>query len=182
MNKDKINQLENLTEEEKKAVLDILNEYSNKGTSDIYQNLIYADYKEIPVDIDTFLHDPRYLGKGLVDDEGRFTVFPYWEKKLKELFPNNLDTTYNNVILTGQGISNISKSDIAGKINLNIPVKIATGRLISTVRPEYRTSYALVRYIAARPFVKSVSNSIDNQTNENIFKTIIERVKEFFYS
>lgn len=101
MNKDKINQLENLTEEEKKAVLDILNEYSNKGTSDIYQNLIYADYKEIPVDIDTFLHDPRYLGKGLVDDEGRFTVFPYWEKKLKELFPNNLDTTYNNVILTG---------------------------------------------------------------------------------
>lgn len=101
MDKDKINQLENLTEEEKKAVLDILNEYSNKGTSDIYQNLIYADYKEIPVDIDTFLHDPRYLGKGLVDDEGRFTVFPYWEKKLKELFPNNLDTTYNNVILTG---------------------------------------------------------------------------------
>lgn len=101
MNKDKINQLENLTEEEKKAVLDILNEYSNKGTSNIYQNLIYADYKEIPVDIDTFLHDPRYLGKGLVDDEGRFTVFPYWEKKLKELFPNNLDTTYNNVILTG---------------------------------------------------------------------------------
>ena len=85
-------------------------------------------------------------------------------------------------MLTGQGISNISKSDIAGKINLNIPVKIATGRLISTVRPEYRTSYALVRYIAARPFVKSVSNSIDNQTNENIFKTIIERVKEFFYS
>ena len=60
MNKDKINQLENLTEEEKTAVLDILNEYSNKGTSDIYQNLIYADYKEIPVDIDTFLHDPRY--------------------------------------------------------------------------------------------------------------------------
>ena len=101
MNKDKINQLENLTEEEKKAVLDILNEYSNKGTSNIYQNLIYADYKEIPVDIDTFLHDPRYLGKGLVDAEGRFTVFPYWEKKLKELFPNNLDTTYNNVILTG---------------------------------------------------------------------------------
>ena len=101
MNKDKINQLENLTEEEKKAVLDILNEYSNKGTSDIYQNLIYADYKEIPVEIDTFLHEPKYLGKGLVDDEGRFTVFPYWEKKLKELFPNNLDTTYNNVILTG---------------------------------------------------------------------------------
>ena len=100
----------------------------------------------------------------------------------KDITNRGVKSRINNVVLTGQGISNISKSDIAGKINLNIPVKIATGRLISTVRPEYRTSYALVRYIAARPFVKSVSNSIDNQTNENIFKTIIERVKEFFYS
>ena len=42
--------------------------------------------------------------------------------------------------LTGQGITNINKSDVAGKIALNIPVKISTGRLISTVRPEYRLS------------------------------------------
>lgn len=88
----------------------------------------------------------------------------------------------NNVILTGQGIVNINKSDVAGKINLNIPVKISTGRLISTVKPTYRTSYALVRYIAARPFVKSVSSSIDTQSNENFVKTILGRVKDFFYS
>jgi hypothetical protein len=71
---------------------------------------------------------------------------------------------------------------VAGKITLNIPVKISTGRLVSTVRPEYRTSYSLIRYIAARPFVKSVSSSIDVQSNENIFKTIVARVKDFFYS
>ena len=88
----------------------------------------------------------------------------------------------NNVVLTGQGIVNISKSDVAGKINLNIPVKMSTGRLISTIKPEFRTSYALVRYIAARPYVKSVSSSIDRQPNESIFRTIIDRVKEFFYS
>lgn len=100
----------------------------------------------------------------------------------KDITNQGIKARINNVILTGQGISSISKSDVAGKINLNIPVKIATGRLISTVRPEFRTSYSLVRYIAARPFVKSVSNSIDNQTNENVFKTILERIKEFFYS
>ena len=77
---------------------------------------------------------------------------------------------------------NINKSDVAGKINLNIPVKISTGRAINTVKPIYRTSYALVRYIAARPFAKTVSSSIDTQNNESFIKTVIERIKEFFYS
>ena len=84
--------------------------------------------------------------------------------------------------MTGQGIVNISKSDVAGKINLNIPVKISTGRAISTVKAVYRTSYALVRYIAMRPFTKSVSSDIDTQNNENFLKNIFERIKEFFYS
>ena len=88
----------------------------------------------------------------------------------------------NNVILTGQGITNINKSDVAGKIILNIPVKISTGRLVSTVRPEYRTAYALVRYIASRPFAKNLSSSIDSKSKENIFQNILERIKEFFYS
>ena len=100
----------------------------------------------------------------------------------KDITNQGLKPKINNVVLTGQGIVNINKSDVAGKINLNIPVKISTGRAVSTVKPIYRTSYALVRYIAARPFAKSVSSNIDTQNNENIFKTIIERIKEFFYS
>ncbi len=112
------------------------------------------------------------------------------EARIEEMFAIiNRDITaqgikqkINNVVLTGQGIVNINKSDVAGKINLNIPVKISTGRAISTVKPSYRTSYALVRYIAAKPFAKTVSSSIDTQTDESFFKTIIERIKEFFYS
>lgn len=100
----------------------------------------------------------------------------------KDLNNQGIKSRINNVILTGQGIINISKSDVAGKINLNIPVKISTGRLIGTTRPAYRTSYALVRYIASRPFTKTVSSSIDTKSNENILKNIFERIKEFFYS
>ena len=100
----------------------------------------------------------------------------------KDITNQGLKQKINNVVLTGQGIVNINKSDVAGKINLNIPVKISTGRAISTVKPAYRTSYALVRYIAARPFAKTVSSSIDTQNNESFIKTIFERVKEFFYS
>ena len=100
----------------------------------------------------------------------------------KDITNQGIKQKINNVVLTGQGIININKSDVAGKINLNIPVKISTGRAISTVKAAYRTSYALVRYIAARPFAKTVSSSIDTQNDENFFKNIIERIKEFFYS
>ncbi len=100
----------------------------------------------------------------------------------KDITNHGLKQKINNVILTGQGIVNINKSDVAGKINLNIPVKISTGRAISTVKPAYRTSYALVRYIAARPFAKTVSSSIDTQNNESFIKNVLEKIKEFFYS
>ena len=100
----------------------------------------------------------------------------------KDITLQNIKPRVNNVILTGQGISNINKSDVAGKIILNIPVKMATGRLISTVKPTYRTAYALVRYIASKPFTKSVSSSIDTEGEESFIKTIFGKIKEFFYT
>ena len=100
----------------------------------------------------------------------------------KDITNQGLKSRINNVILTGQGITNINKSDVAGKIALNIPVKISTGRAVSTVKPEYRTSYALIRYIASRPFAKSVSSKIDTNSKESFWKMIISRIKEFFYS
>ena len=99
-----------------------------------------------------------------------------------DIISQGIKAKINNVILTGQGITNISKSDVAGKIALNIPVKMSTGRLISTVKPSFRTAYSLVRYIAARPFAKSVSSNIDTVLEENVFKMLIDRIKEFFYS
>ena len=100
----------------------------------------------------------------------------------KDITTNGIKSRVNNVVLTGQGITNINKSDVAGKIILNIPVKFATGRLISTVRPAYRTAFALIRYIAGRPFAKTVSSSIDTKSEENGFRKVIDRIKEFFYS
>ena len=100
----------------------------------------------------------------------------------KDVSKEGIKSNINNVILTGQGITTISKSDVAGKIILNIPVKISTGRLISTIKPSYRSSYALVRYISSRPFAKSVSSSIDIKTNESFLRIVMERIKEFFYT
>ena len=57
--------LDNLSEEEKTMVLSILKEVSEKGHSELLDDLKYADFEEVPVDIDTFLDDDNYLGQGL---------------------------------------------------------------------------------------------------------------------
>lgn len=98
--------LNNLSPEERALALEILKEYSQDGQSAILENLKYSDFEEIPVDIMTFISDEKYLGRGLyiVDDytgERKCTVFPYWLEKLQEIFPDNLTTRYNTVILTG---------------------------------------------------------------------------------
>ena len=92
--------LDGLSEQEKKVLLDTLSKLS-EGDNTLLNELTYADFAEIPVDVETFLHDKRYLGNGLIDSENRFTLFPYWEEMLKKLFPNNMETRYNNLILTG---------------------------------------------------------------------------------
>ena len=101
----------------------------------------------------------------------------------KDITAQGLKQRINNVVLTGRGIANIRKSDVVGKVVLNIPVKMSTGRATSTVRPGYRTVYALVRYIASRQFAKNVSSNIDTQSEKsNVLKNVLEKVKDFFYS
>lgn len=103
--------LEGLSEKEKEYALSILKEFSEKGKSEKYEDLLYNDYSEIPVDISTFIHDKRYLGNAMYDKEGRFTVFPFWEEKLKDIFPTNIETNYNTIVFTGA--IGLGKSTIA---------------------------------------------------------------------
>lgn len=95
-------ELSNLSEQERKLALEILKEYSQKGCSEQFNKILYEDYEEIPVDIETFLYEPKYLGRGLVNSEGKMTVFPYWIKTLKKLFPDPLQpSAYNTLALSG---------------------------------------------------------------------------------
>lgn len=100
----------------------------------------------------------------------------------KEITMQGLKNNINNVILTGEGITNINKCDMAGKIILNIPVKISNARLITTIKPVYRTSYSLVRYVSSRAFTKKVSSTIDAKSEKSILKNVLEKVRDFFYS
>ena len=113
--------LDGLSPEERALALEILNELSESGESTLFNNLKYEDFDEIPVDIMTFISDERYLGRGLylVDDatgERKCTVFPYWIETLKDIFPDNLTTKYNTIILSGS--IGLGKSFVAVIIQL----------------------------------------------------------------
>ena len=54
MNYTNLDELNNLSEKEKKLALKILEEYSKQGSSTKLNELIYSDYEEIPVSIKDF--------------------------------------------------------------------------------------------------------------------------------
>ena len=94
--------LDGLSAEEKEYALKILTDIATTGQSKDFDDLKYSDYDEIPVDIETFLKDPMYLGKGLVNQEGKFTVYPYWVQALKKIFPDPTQpATVNTLALSG---------------------------------------------------------------------------------
>ena len=114
--------LDGLSEKEKEYALNILKELSEKGKSEKYENLLYADYSEIPVDIITFIEDNKYLGNAWHNSEGKSKLFPFWKDRLQELFPTNVDTSVNNSIFSGA--RGIGKSEIAVAIGLYIMYRV----------------------------------------------------------
>lgn len=98
--------LNTLSQQQRQLAFQILKQYSQQGMSSILDQITYGDFQQIPVDIDTFLDDDQYLGKGLwqtdsITGKRRCTLWPYWRQTLKKVFPDNITTAYNTLILTG---------------------------------------------------------------------------------
>ena len=71
------NELDKLSENERKIAELILKQYNDNGHSDIFDNIKFNDFDEVPVTIHEFLHNKKYLGNALYDPSGKFTLFPY---------------------------------------------------------------------------------------------------------
>ena len=98
-------ELERYDEEEQKILLQIIQEISDSGESQTLKDIWYADYEEIPVDIDTFLDDPYYIG------ESGKTIYPAWREELRNMFDPKREDQINEVVLTGA--IGLGKSQIA---------------------------------------------------------------------
>jgi hypothetical protein len=74
--------IDELSDDEYNAFIQILKEASVGSTKTI-DSITYEDYEEIPVDIDTFICDPRYLGRSTGNGDN---IYPYWREKLRQVF------------------------------------------------------------------------------------------------
>lgn len=106
-----LEQIKTLSDKEKEYLFKILGEVSQSGNSETLEDLKYQDFKEKPVDIETFITDDNYLGKAWKDANGKIKMYPFWMEQLKKLFPNNIDTDYNTLLESGA--RGIGKSEIA---------------------------------------------------------------------
>ena len=105
-------QIQNLNEEEKKLFYAVLSASRNSGSLDLspIENLYKVDYDEIPVSIDEFLENDRYLGK--VYNNGK-NIYPYWRRFLHNFFHDNPDKAFE-VALTGAiGVGKTTIASIA---------------------------------------------------------------------
>lgn len=100
-----------LSEEERKVALEILKEYAAEGKSNTLKKIQFPEYKEVPVDIETFITNDMYLGQAWKDVQGNLKIYPFWMEQLKKLFPNNVDTNFG--VLLESGARGIGKSEIA---------------------------------------------------------------------
>lgn len=94
------------TAEEQQYLLKILREISETGDSPTYRDIWLADYREIPVDIGTFICDSQFLGK--VNRNGD-AVYPFWKTTLNEIF--SAGNKYQEIFFTGA--TRIGKSSTA---------------------------------------------------------------------
>lgn len=97
-----------LSKEDKELVLKILSEYKETGKSKTLEDLWNADYTEIPVSIDEFICNERYLGKSTRQGQ---SIYPYWRKTYRKIFDPAL--AYEEVIFTGAiGVGKTKTADV----------------------------------------------------------------------
>ena len=162
------NELNNLSEKERELALQILKEMSQKGTSQTYEDLKYSEYKEIPVDIETFLTDNRYLGQAWKDAAGKSKLYPFWLERLKEIFPDNVTTNYNTLLESGA--RGIGKSDEA--VNMASTALEEVGKVGDFARAFYIANKvltdALLIYVGTLDNVTHFKSYIVNSSTANV--------------
>ena len=147
--------LDGLSDLEKQQVLTMLEEINN-GESNTYSKFVNDIWDEVPVDIDTFLDDERYLRNYVYPDGKNCIVYPYWRDRLKELYKNPYQ--YSECAVTG-GIG-LGKSEIA-----KIALCYLSYRLLCLKNPQLYYN---------KPFGKPIVVLFMNKTKELAEKVLLQ--------
>ncbi len=95
----------------------------------------------------------------------------------KILVQTNLYKLLECVVITGQGITNISGVEESAIMNLKInQVRICSPKLINVIKPQHATAYGMVKHIASVGESKKVNSEVEIITDP----TIKDKAIEFF--
>lgn len=94
---------------EQNTLKTILQEMVDKGYSQTLEQLWLSDFKEVPVSIEEFLCNPRYLGN--TNNNGE-SVYPFWKHTLTDIFNNG--NKYFEIILSGATRIGKSSTGVSG--------------------------------------------------------------------
>lgn len=93
-------------------LIDKINNLSQEELDDLIWELDKDNYEQRPVDIDTFLESPTFMGNHFADERtGECKVYPFWREKLREIYPSPFYNGYNEAIVMlgiGNGKSTVS--------------------------------------------------------------------------
>lgn len=90
------NRYDNFTKDEQSVLRTIVQEIAEYGQSPTYENVLLADFKEIPVDKYTFLTNPDYLGSS---NNNGAAIYPAWMDTMLEL--ERTGNQYTEIVFTG---------------------------------------------------------------------------------
>ena len=82
--------------ETRALTIKILTEMAENGYSQTLRDIWLVDYEEIPVSIDEFICNPKYLGK--VTGNGSL-IYPFWKEQYREIF--DASKNYEEMVFTG---------------------------------------------------------------------------------
>lgn len=122
-------------------------------------------------------HDVKLVTKKATDDNSNIIkcsdIVRIIEARVKEIYQitrkimaeNNLIGKIECVVITGQGLSNISGAEELAVLTLKInQVRICSPKLINVIKPQHIVAFGMVKYIASIGSSKHINSDIEIKT------------------
>ena len=103
-------------------------------------------------------------------------------EKLKRTYNIALKEYIKKVIIVGQSLEKIDKSELLISKILGIETKKTTNRIATKTDENYKDAYSIIKYFSSKPFAKSIASNVGAEEEKGALKKILNKIKEFFYT
>lgn len=139
-------------------------------------------------------HEIRLTTRKVADDKDNIIkcsdIVRIIEARVKEMYQitrkmlaeNNMIGKSECIVITGQGISNISGIEELAVLTLKInQVRVCSPKLINVIRPQHIVAYGMVKYVAGMGLGRRVNSDVEITTDPSLkdkFITFLKKAKD----